>query len=115
MLKLEATTKNEELILNYLNTNASELLKEKINRGTKTLSQCWNYINSEARKLAVNGCACIQDSTVFGWAVHFFEEDSIKGTVESKRVETVKPEAKPKVEKKATVEDNQLNLFDMLG
>lgn len=79
MLKLEAKTSNEQIILEYLNTNASEMLAEKINCGKKTLNQCWSYIVAEARKLAQNNCACVVSDTVFGWAIHFFEEDSIDG------------------------------------
>lgn len=78
-LNLKANGSNEKIVLDYLANNASESLAERINDGKKTLTQCWNYIMSEARKQAVNGCACIEDSTVFGWAIHFFEEDSIDG------------------------------------
>ncbi len=37
----------------------------------------------EAQKLTEKGAraACIQDSVVFGWAIHYFEEDSIEGTL----------------------------------
>ena len=79
IIKLKASDENEERILAYLNEQASIGLCERINKGNKTLTQCWNYITSEARKLAHNGCACIEDGTVFGWAIHFFEEDSIVG------------------------------------
>lgn len=78
MLNLKAKTDNEKIVLDYLNKNVNEVLAEKINSGEKTLAQCWNYITSEAKKLAKNGCACVDDATVFGWAVHFFEEDSIE-------------------------------------
>lgn len=119
MLKLEAKTNNERIILNYLNENASEALTEKINNGKKTLSQCWSYIVSEAKKLAENNCACVTDATVFGWAIHFFEEDSIKAetiktpavkTVTTKPVENIVPQ-KPKAKPKQT---DQLSFFDML-
>lgn len=79
MLKLEAKTSNEQIVLDYLKENVSEMLAEKINSGKKTLSQCWSYIVSEARRLAQNNCACVTSDTVFGWAIHFFEEDSIDG------------------------------------
>ena len=78
-INAKANSSNEEIILNYLVANASDTLSEKINSGAKTLTQCWNYITSEARKLAKNGCACIEDSKVYGWAIHFFEEESING------------------------------------
>lgn len=115
MLKLEAKNPNEEIILNYLNQNASESLAEKINNGKKTLTQCWNYIVAEAKKQAVNNCACIDDSTVFGWAIHFFEEDSIKAEEQKPTpVKTVAPKPQPKPEpKKPQAEIIQLSLFDM--
>lgn len=113
MLKLEAKNKNEEIILNYLNQNASESLAEKINNGKKTLSQCWNYIVAEAKKEAVNNCACIDSDTVFGWAVHFFEEDSIQAE-EQKPIPVKTVATKPKPEpKKPQDEMVQLCLFDM--
>lgn len=119
MLNLESKTNNEKIIFDYLDKNASYVLAEKINNGTKTLSQCWSYIVSEAKKQAVNGCACIDDATVFGWAIHFFEEDSIAAKhYETKAVvkTTAKAEKKsePKTEKKAKpIQLGQVSLFDM--
>ena len=94
-LNLTAQNKQEELILNYLQNNASETLADKINNGTpfeidgkpllnkKTLAGFMKYACDEARKLAEKGAnsACIDDATVYGWAIHFFEEDSIEGTL----------------------------------
>jgi len=124
MLNLKATTFQETAILNYLNENASETLTEKINNGTKTLSDCLNYIKEQARAEAKNGCAMIEDKVVYGWAVHYFEEEGIPGPV--KRTEEKKPEIrvvekpkaeKPKVEKKAAEPqlDGQTSIFDLLG
>lgn len=120
MLNLKAETNNEKIILDYLNKNASEQLKEKINSGKKTLAQCWSYIISEARKLAKNNCACVDDATVFGWAIHFFEEDSIKAekfpvNSEVKTVKTTTKQIKKKEVPKVTENSSQLSLFDMLG
>ena len=93
-LKLTATTPSEQRILEYLQNNASETLAEKINNGTpfekdgkpltnkKSLSGFMKYACGEARNLAANGetAACVEDSVVYGWAIHYFEEDSIEGT-----------------------------------
>lgn len=97
MIKLNLTPQNkqEELILNYLQNNASETLADKINNGTpfekdgnpllnkKTLSGFMKYACDEARNLAEKGAnsACIDDATVYGWAIHYFEEESIEGTL----------------------------------
>ena len=86
-LNLTAQNKQEELILNYLQNNASETLADKINNGTsfekdgkpllnkKTLAGFMKYACDEARKLAEKGAnsACIDVQTVYGWAIHYFE------------------------------------------
>ena len=94
-ISLEAKTHCEELMLKHIQENATEDLCARINAGCKTLAQCWNYIMSEAKKLAENGCVCIEDSTVFGWGMHFFEEDEINGEAYSKaeRAQVVKSES----------------------
>ncbi|HBN00134.1 MAG TPA: hypothetical protein DD384_02715, partial [Firmicutes bacterium] len=94
-LNLTAQNKQEELVLKYLQDNASETLADKINNGTpfekdgknltnkKTLSDFMKYACDEAKSLVEKGAtsACIDDQTVYGWAIHFFEEDSIVGTL----------------------------------
>lgn len=94
-LQLEAKTPEEERVKAYLNENASETLRGKIENGTvyekdghtltnrKTLSDFMEYACAEARKQAEKGAhsACIEDRVVFGWAIHYFEEDSIVGTL----------------------------------
>ncbi len=87
-LNLVANTEPEKRILEYLQNNVSETLADKINNGTpfekdgeplinkKTLSDFMKYACDEARKLAEKGAnsACVDDVTVYGWAIHFFEE-----------------------------------------
>lgn len=75
--KLKAETPPQKVILEYLEKNVSESLAERINSGDKTLQGCWNYIVNQAKQEAQNGCACCADNEVFGWAVHYFEEDQI--------------------------------------
>lgn len=135
-LNLTANTETEKRILEYLQNNVSEMLADKINNGTpfekdgkqlinkKTLSDFMKYACDEARKLAEKGAnsACIEDSVVYGWAVHFFEEESIVGTIynadgtEYKPV--VKAAAKP-ITKPVVTETKpkqvQWSLFDMVN
>ncbi len=94
-LNLSANGKAQELILAYLQENASETLAEKINNGTmlfkdgkrltnkKKLDGFMAFASEEAKKLAGSGArsACVEDSVVYGWAIHYFEEDSIEGTL----------------------------------
>lgn len=136
MIKLNLTPQNkqEELILNYLQNNASETLADKINNGTpfekdgnpllnkKTLSGFMKYACDEARNLAEKGAnsACIDDATVYGWAIHYFEEESIEGTLytidgaeykpaSKKSVNTKPVTPKPQPQKQQSL---QFSLFD---
>ena len=107
--KLEAKTNFEKIIKSYLEKNASETLIDKINSGNKTLAGFYNYAKNEARAMATDNCACVEDATVFGWAIHYFEEDSIKEGV----IQKVKPiTTKPKKQEKNT-NIQQLSLFDL--
>ena len=132
-LNLEAKTKEQELVKQYLEDNASETLAEKINNGTpfekdgkiltnkKTLDGFMKYASDEARKLASNGanCACVEDKVVYGWAIHYFEEDSIEGTLYNEDGTEYKPAPKftPAKVKKAEPEkpkQQQVSLFDFM-
>ena len=84
----------------------------------------------------MQGCACIEDKEVFGWAVHYFEEDEIKECKSAPTVKTAtmktpkrqdakaeqksatdindghKMESKPKSKK---ADDGQISFFDLFG
>ena len=94
-LNLDTKTNEERKVKAYLEANASEILAEKINNGVriqkdgktllnrKTLSGFMKFACDEAKKQAEKGAhsACIDDDVVYGWAGHYFEEDSIEGTL----------------------------------
>lgn len=120
-LNLTAVGAEQELIKKYLAENASNSLAEKINNGIsiekdgktliskKTLDGFMKYANEEARKLAAKGAtsACVEDKIVYGWAMHYFEEDSIEGTLYNEDGTEYKP---PKVNKsKPTVASSVSN------
>lgn len=104
-INLTAIGTEQELIKKYLSENASDSLADKINNGVriekdgktliskKTLDGFMKYANEEARKLAAKGAtsACIEDKVVYGWAIHYFEEDSIEGTLYNKDGTEYKP------------------------
>ena len=94
-LQLTATTTEEKILKEYLEQTVSEVLADKINNGVpvkkddkklvsrKTLAGFMKYATEEARKQAAKGAtsACLHSDIVFGWAIHYFEEDSIHGTL----------------------------------
>ena len=140
-LNLKANTPSELKILEYLQNNASETLAEKINNGTpfekdgeplinkKTLAGFMKYACEEARKTVESGSssACIEDSVVYGWGIHYFEEESIEGTLYTLDGEEYKPAVKAKNTQKSTYtptstpasapkpQNQQASLFDIIS
>ena len=140
-LNLTAKGTEQELIKKYLEENASETLAEKINNGVriekdgkmpinkKSLDGFMKYATDEAKKLAGKGAssACVRSDVVFGWAIHYFEEESIVGKLYNEDGSEYKA-PKPVVKKTTTApastysppvvkkpESEQLSLFDFSG
>ena len=134
-LNLETKTKEQEILKQYLEENVSELLAEKINNGVKiqkdnktllnkkNLDTFIKYASEEARKLAEKdaNCACIEDKTVFSWAIHYFEENDIVGNLYNEdgteynvEVKKTTPKTEPKKQEKKP-EKQQATLFDLMS
>jgi hypothetical protein len=139
-LDLKAESPELEVLKTYLEENASEILASKINNGVriekdgktlinkKTLETFMNYAQGEAQKLAAKGAryACIKSDIVFGWAIHYFEEDSLEGTLYNEdgtpyksapkaASKPVKPAPATVVAKPAKAEPKQFTLFDLVS
>lgn len=124
----------ETTIQTYLENRAKEdsLFAETYKKANKSIKECCKYIYSRARKLAAGGNAVgIDDATVYGWAVHYYDEDDIKVDKVQERVEVAAPTTiqnpiskekpvqkknerkKTKQERQKIFESRQLSLFDM--
>lgn len=134
-LNLEAKTQAEQKIKAYLEANASEILAQKINHGVriqkdgktllnkKMLSGFLKFACDEAKKQVEKGSqsACIEDAVVYGWAVHYFEEDSIEGALYNEDgTEYNAPVSKPaplptKYEPPKPKPKPQMSIFDMMA
>ena len=130
-LNLKAKNREQQRIKAYLEENASDILAEKINNGVriekdgkillnrKTLDGFMSFATEEARKQAEKGAryAMVEDDVVFGWAVHYFEEDSIEGTLFNDDGTEYKTQPKPAA-KAPTVKAQpkpQMSMFDLMG
>lgn len=131
-LNLKAENDCQQSIKDYLESNASVTLAEKINNGTKvekdgktlinkkTLTQFWNYASQKAQEMKTGYVA---NNTVFGWAIHYFEESDIIGTLyneDGSEYKEPKPEYKPPVTpiappKPTPPKPAQTTLFDFLA
>ena len=103
----------KEIIKRHLDKMAQQdfAFAERYKDEKKSLDECVKYIMAEAKKQAKNGCAAIEDAVVYGWAVHYYQEENIK--VDDKvKAKVVTPKAdKPKEVKsiKALVKDKESN------
>lgn len=120
----------ETTIQTYLENRAKtdSLFAETYRKANKSIEECIKYIYSQARKLANGGNAVgVDDATVYGWAVHYYDEDDIKVDKVKERVDVVAPAAEPSrteqpkpqpkpMPKRKRGEDNslQLSLFGEL-
>lgn len=102
----------ETTIQTYLENRAKEdsLFAETYKKANKSIKECCKYIYSQARKLAAGGKAVgIDDATVYGWAVHYYDEDDIKVDKVQERVEVATPAAEPtKVEQPKPLAKQQI-------
>lgn len=129
-------TQFEDTIKNYLDGRAKEdsLFAETYKKENKSIEECCKYIMQQAQKMynkSVNGGIAIDRKTVYGWAVHYYDEDDIKLEGELERVEVAAPSTiqnpiskekpvqkknerkKTKQERQKIFESRQLSLFDM--
>lgn len=132
-LNLKTNSQGEELVKAYLEENASEVLADKINNGVtiekdgktvvikKTLQGFIKYATEQAKQQSAKGAtsAYIPDNVVFGWAVHYFEEDSIEeqlfntdGT-EYKPI-SIKTSSPSLIAKSAKAHPKQSSIFDVV-
>ena len=134
ILNLVAENDCQQAIKDYLEQNVSAVLAEKINNGVKiekdgkpfinkkTLSQFWAYASKKATEMKTG---YVKNETVYGWAIHYFEEDDIIGKLfneDGSEYTPPKPEYKPiqhvpahTVPAKPTPpKPKQFSLFDIL-
>lgn len=123
-----STTTFETTIKNYLDNRAREdsLFAETYKKANKSIKECCRYIISRARKLGGTAVA-VDDATVYGWAVHYYDEDNIKvdkkqepveivaSAAESAKAEQSKPQLKLQPKRKRGDDNSlQLSLFGEL-
>lgn len=70
----------KEIIKRHLDKMAQQdfAFAERYKDEKKSLNECIKYITSEAKKKAKSGGVWFEDAVVFGWAVHYYQEDNIK-------------------------------------
>lgn len=67
-------------IKNHLDDMAAKdaAFAEKYANPKKSLKECWDYIWSCAAKASRRTSCCIDDDIVYGWAVHYYDEEKVE-------------------------------------
>ncbi len=95
-------------VIEYL-TSVTEM-NEKYNNEEKSLKQMTDYIKDKAKKIAKDGYCWVEDSTVFTWAIDYWnktnEELGITKQIATPKIETKVKEIVPEVQTMG-----QLSLF----
>lgn len=110
-----------KIIIEYLKKYDDPVFKAKLEASEQTPYQLKKYISKEAKKYLKSGEGGIADEIVYGWAIHFIDEniqfeankpEANKPKTNSSalpKAEVVKPK---KVKAKEKEQDKQLSLFD---
>ncbi|MDR2003317.1 MAG: PcfK-like family protein [Prevotella sp.] len=125
---METTNKVQDKIKAYLDKRAKEdpLFAATYAKKGKSIKECCAYIRGRAFKEASTneGCVQIDDDDVYGWAVHYYDEDDIKveklpanvrsvaGTSAPKKKEEKTEVPKLKIKPKKKEDVGQYSLFD---
>jgi hypothetical protein len=76
-LNLKARTPSEARVLAWLESNADAALAARIEASGRTLADALEHCREEACKLRRPhgaSCVCVDDTTVYGWAAHYFQD-----------------------------------------
>jgi hypothetical protein len=100
----------EQAIKTYLDNRAKEdeLFAKTYAKPNKSIDECCKYILQEARKRG--NAVAMTDEEVYGMAVHYYDEDSIKVTGATPQAKVTTPQATPVTKPKP--KSDIPNLFD---
>lgn len=100
----------------YMYLKSRPDMDDKYLNPEKSMKQMYEYIKSQVKKQAVNGVAMIEDSVVYGLAIHYFDESNEdlgikKEEIKPKKIEDSKPAVKEIEEPEKEEKEQQLTLF----
>lgn len=114
------------MILDHLLNYDDPVFQDKLHKSTQSFEQLKKYINDEARgyirKNNTPGDGHIDDEIVYGWAVHFIDENIQKSIykaseplreVQTAQTAVTKPKESASENKKEERTNPQLSMFDI--
>ena len=91
-----------------------EDMNDKYLNESKSLKKMVDFIKGQAKNKSKNGMAMIEDEVVYGWAVHYWDEDNKDLDISDEKDDREEmQEIRPikKTQKKEWVAEGQLSLF----
>ncbi len=118
-IKVLASEVKDEAVLEIVRYLISRTdMNDKYLNEEKSLKQMIDFILKEAKKKSENNMAMIKDDVVFGWAIHYWDEDNKDLDLSSsdnvkniEKKEKVVQEKTNKIVKKDWTPEGQLTLF----
>lgn len=118
-IKVLASEVKDEAVLEIVKYLVSRTdMNDKYLNEEKSLKQMIDFILKEAKKKSENNMAMIKDDVVFGWAIHYWDEDNKDLDLSSsdnvkniEKKEKVVQEKTNKIVKKDWTPEGQLTLF----
>lgn len=118
-IKVLASEVKDEAVLEIVKYLISRTdMNDKYLNEEKSLKQMIDFILKEAKKKSENNMAMIKDDVVFGWAIHYWDEDNKDLDLSSsdnvkniEKEEKVVQEKTNKIVKKDWTPEGQLTLF----
>lgn len=123
--KLISKDKQCQIVCNYLKElcNNDEYLRNAIlEKENNSVDGMWNYIKDKAKKEAIDGCACIEDNTVFSWARDYWldvedtkQEEPVHNDIAEKTERIVAKHEKQRVKEENDKKFNSYYESDLFG
>lgn len=83
-------------IIKHIESVCDEEYDELLAQDHKSFKRMWQFVSKNARAYAINNCAMVKDSTVFGWIDEYVGLDDEKEAKEEEKIEKQMNNAKAK-------------------
>jgi len=110
-----------DVIINHMESVCDEEYDDLLTQDHKSFRRMWKYVTKNAREYAIEGCAMVKDTMVFGWIDEYVglddkketeEEEKERAKLEAIKAKATKTKTETKTETKA--EPVQASIFDLM-
>ena len=124
--KKEYAKAQARAIFTHMQSVCDEEYSDLLNQSHKSFRRMWTFVKDKAKERAIDGCAFVDDATVFGWIDEYVGLDD-KAEVEAEEKKEAERKAKLEktkakvtsktvtktVTKTTTVEEDEVSIFDL--